>query len=344
MRSRKSRWANHALQEHQIKKPADAGFLIYKYMTTSDKIDKPYYRGRFAPSPTGPLHFGSLVAAVGSYLDARSHQGDWLVRIEDIDPPREVPGAADDILRVLEALGMEWNGPVIYQSQHLAHYTPVLEKLKDAGRLYPCACTRREIADSAVRTEQGAVYPGNCRKGLPPGRKERALRMRVDNTRIEFRDRLQGVVSQHLGNEVGDFIVRRADSLVAYQLAVVIDDEGQSISHVVRGSDLLDSTPRQIYLQQQLGLHTPSYLHLPAAVDDKGDKLSKQTCAQGVEGKERNALLLDVLNFLNQQPPALLVNASLEELWQWAISNWRAEAIPTGRVLPAPAAYYQARN
>jgi len=297
------------------------------------------YRGRFAPSPTGPLHFGSLVAAVGSFLDARHHGGEWLLRIEDLDPPREVAGAADVILRTLEAFGMQWDGQVVYQSHRNAGYANALDELSRRGCLFSCACSRREIADSAIRTETGLVYPGTCRNGMPPGRNARALRVRTDPQRIALIDRLQGALQQQIDTEVGDFIVRRADGLVAYQLAVVVDDADQQITHVVRGADLLDSTPRQIYLQQLLALPAPSYLHLPVALDLDAEKLSKQTFARDIDAGPGNAVLLDVLRFLNQVLPDTPQDAGREELWQWAIAHWEPDRIPGRRTLPAPAAY-----
>ncbi len=297
------------------------------------------YRGRFAPSPTGPLHFGSLVAAVGSYLDARHHGGEWLLRIEDLDPPREVPGAADEILRTLDGFGMHWDGPVIYQSQRGDIYANALEELTGKGYLFGCACTRKEIADSAIRSEAGLVYPGTCRGGLPPGRRARALRVRAEQRSIELNDRLQGNLRQQLDQEVGDFIIRRADGLVAYQLAVVVDDADQQITHVVRGADLLDSTPRQLYLQQLLELPAPSYLHLPVAVGADADKLSKQTFARDVIAGKDNVVLLDVLGFLNQQLPDSPLDASRDELWKWAIMHWDPGRIPCNRTLPSPAAW-----
>jgi glutamyl-Q tRNA(Asp) synthetase len=297
------------------------------------------YRGRFAPSPTGPLHFGSLIAAVGSYLDARHHGGEWLLRIEDLDPPREVPGAGDAILRTLDGFGMHWDGPVIYQSRRDSIYAAALEELVRKGYLFGCACTRKEIADSAIRSEAGLVYPGTCRGGLPPGRHARALRVRAEQRRIELVDRLQGSLQQQLDQEVGDFIIRRADGLVAYQLAVVIDDAEQHITHVVRGADLLDSTPRQLYLQQLLELPTPSYLHLPVAVDATTEKLSKQTFARDVIAGKDNTALLDVLTFLNQQLPESPLDASREELWAWAIAHWDPGRISCSRTRAAPAAY-----
>ncbi|MGC1518608.1 MAG: tRNA glutamyl-Q(34) synthetase GluQRS, partial [Azonexus sp.] len=210
------------------------------------------YRGRFAPSPTGPLHFGSLVAAVGSYLDARSIGGEWLVRREDLDTPRNVPGAADDILKTLEAFGFEWDGAVLWQSRRFAAYGAALEQLKAAGLAYGCACSRKEIADSAPRpaVDGGLAYPGTCRNGLPYGRAVRAWRLRVSDAETSFADRLQGRQAQNLERDVGDFVLLRADGLYAYQLAVAVDDEFQGISDVVRGADLIASTPRQIWLQR----------------------------------------------------------------------------------------------
>ena len=297
------------------------------------------YRGRFAPSPTGPLHFGSLIAAVGSYLDARHHGGEWLLRIEDLDPPREVPGAADAILRTMDGFGMHWDGPVVYQSRRDEVYAGALEELTRKGLLFGCACTRREIADSAIRSEAGLVYPGTCRGGMPPGRHARALRLRTEQRLIEVVDRLQGKLQQQLDSEVGDFIIRRADGLVAYQLAVVVDDAAQRITHVVRGADLLDSTPRQLYLQQLLELPTPSYLHLPVAVDPDTEKLSKQTFARDVIADKDNAALLDILRFLDQQLPESPLDASRDELWQWAIAHWDPGRIAGSRTRAAPAAY-----
>jgi len=304
-------------------------------MTVSKK-----YRGRFAPSPTGPLHFGSLVAAVGSYLDARHNQGEWLLRIEDLDPPREVAGATAGILKTLEALGVTWDGEVSYQSLRNDYYRAALDALQRQGQLYGCACTRKEIADSAVRMESGGIYPGTCRGGLPAGRSARALRLRVGSAAIELVDRLQGQLHQQLETAVGDFMVRRADQLVAYQLAVVVDDAEQNITHVVRGADLLDSTPRQMYLQQLLDFPAPAYLHLPVAADASHEKLSKQTFAPGVVIDDRNTALTDVLRFLHQPLPESPQDASRDELWRWAIEHWDIAAIPAQRALPAPGQYF----
>lgn len=288
-------------------------------------LPDPFYRGRFAPSPTGPLHFGSLVAAVGSYLDARHHHGKWLVRIEDLDTPRTVTGAADDILRTLEAYSLHWDEEVIYQSRRTAAYQAAFERLRP--HLYPCACSRKEIADSALQRGDELIYPGTCRNGLQPGKTARAWRVRVDDARIEFTDRLQGNIAQDLASEAGDFVVLRADGLFAYQLAVVVDDAAQGITDVVRGADLLYSTPRQIYLQRLLGLSTPAYMHLPVAVNAQGEKLSKQTLAQPVEMSNATTTLFDALVFLRQQPPTELRLCNIEEILAWAVTNWRADSL-----------------
>ncbi len=289
------------------------------------------YRGRFAPSPTGPLHFGSLVAAVGSFLAARHAGGDWLVRMEDLDPPREVPGAADDILRALEGFGLHWDGPVMVQSKRHGAYRQAMTDLERQGLLYPCACSRSEIAAAGLWGPAGAIYPGTCRNGAAPGRTLRALRIRTDIDLIEFTDTLQGPQRQWLDQELGDFPIRRGDGIFAYQLAVVVDDAAQGITHVVRGRDLLNSTPRQIYLQRCLGLPTPAYAHLPIAVNDQGEKLSKQTGAAPVDRKNPLPTLLKVLRFLNQNPPSELRDAQLPELWHWAIAHWALDRITQNR-------------
>lgn len=292
------------------------------------------YCGRFAPSPTGPLHFGSLVAAVGSFVDARAHRGTWLVRIEDLDPPREVPGAADDILRTIEALGLAWDGPILHQSTRLASYRAALEQLQRLGVLFGCACTRREIADSNIGgLDRGLVYPGTCRYGLPPGRVPRAQRVRVNDAAIEFEDALHGRVRQELARTVGDFVLARTDGFFAYQLAVVVDDAAQGVTDVVRGADLLDSTPRQIFLQGLLGLPTRRYLHLPVATDRAGNKLSKQTGAAPVDRARPTAALLHALAFLGQRPPADLGRARPPEILEWATVHWNRGYLPRTRTV-----------
>jgi glutamyl-Q tRNA(Asp) synthetase len=290
-----------------------------------------FYRGRFAPSPTGPLHLGSLIAAVGSYLEARSRGGEWLVRMEDLDPPREVPGAAALILRTLEAYGFEWDGAVLYQSTRTDAYEAALKRLAQADMLYSCACTRKEIADSAMQGIDGPVYPGTCRNGLAEEKLPRAWRVRVEDRTIGFDDALQGRISQNLAQDIGDFVLKRADGFYAYQLAVVVDDAEQGITHVVRGADLLDSTPRQIWLQLLLGLPTPQYAHLPVAANAAGEKLSKQTKAEALDLFNPVPALWQSLHFLCQQPPAELLLADTATLWQWALSHWKTGEIPKAR-------------
>jgi glutamyl-Q tRNA(Asp) synthetase len=284
------------------------------------------YVGRFAPSPTGPLHFGSLVAALASWLDARAARGRWLLRIEDLDAPRAQPGAADEILRTLEQLGLTWDGPVVYQSQRSALYRQALEKLQN--QTYWCSCTRREIADSSLglAPDGAQIYPGTCRGGLPAGKAPRALRVRTTADAIGFADRVQGAQRQILEAEVGDFVLYRADEQFAYQLAVVVDDAEQGVTDVVRGADLLDSTPRQIYLQRLLGYPQPRYLHVPAAVNAAGEKLSKQTGAPPIELSGRSRELRRALAFLGQKPS--------DDLAQ-AVRNWNPALIPARRAVAA---------
>lgn len=348
---------------------------------------QPDYRGRFAPSPTGPLHFGSLVAAVGSFLDARHHGGTWSLRMEDLDTPRCVAGAAGDVLRTLERFQLEWDGPVLYQSQRTVAYEEALAQLQASGAAYLCCCTRKEIADSALHGIEGVVYPGTCRCGIPAGREGRAWRVQTGsmnpvrtersadawsrsvagtstplalpatlikplairlgcqqtvakslvistNGVVAFTDTLQGQLSQNLEQEIGDFVVKRADGLFAYQLAVVVDDAFQGITHVVRGSDLLTSTPRQIWLQRLLGLPTPVYMHLPVAVNAGGEKLSKQTLAMPVDVAQAAETLWRVLSFLQQTPPPELAH-DLPNLLAWAVENWRSGRLHGLKALPA---------
>lgn len=280
------------------------------------------YRGRFAPSPTGPLHFGSLIAAVASYLEAKTHKGEWLLRMEDLDTPREMPGAADAILKTLEAFGFERDGSVIYQSQRFDAYAAALENLQKQVLVYPCVCSRKEIADSAIHGIDGLIYPGTCRSGLKASKQARAWRIKVEDRTIAFDDAIQGHLSQNLSRDIGDFVLKRADGLYAYQLAVVVDDAEQGITHVVRGADLLDSTPRQIYLQQKLGVDTPSYAHIPVATNQQGEKLSKQTLAQPVDTQDPVSALWQALSFLGQQPEISLQKANPTTLWEYAKVNW----------------------
>jgi glutamyl-Q tRNA(Asp) synthetase len=284
------------------------------------------YIGRFAPSPTGPLHAGSLVAALASYLDARTNHGRWLIRIEDIDEARTVAGAAEDIIQTLAAFGMRSDGEILWQSTRQIRYSAAFDKLGDA--VYACACSRKEIADSrlTLAADGAVIYPGTCRNGLAPGRTPRAWRLRVPaasdpHALIQFDDRWQGLISENLTEHVGDFVLKRADGFWAYQLAVVVDDAEQGVTDIVRGADLLESTPRQIYLQRLLGLSTPCYLHVPAVVNDRGEKLSKQTGAQPLDvGSPIKALMEAAVHLglaLSHAPK------SVDEFWALAIPAWR---------------------
>jgi glutamyl-Q tRNA(Asp) synthetase len=283
------------------------------------------YVGRFAPSPTGALHFGSLIAALASWLDARRAGGRWLVRMEDLDQPRVMPGAADAILRQLEDFGLEWDGAVVYQSARLDLYRNAIESLQ--AHCYACACTRKELEDSALAIDGSRIYPGTCRAGLAPGKAARAVRVRTNHAPVRFTDRVQGEVSQSLEGDIGDFVVRRADGLFAYQLAVVVDDAAQGVTDVVRGADLLDSTTRQIHLQRLLGYATPRYLHLPVATNVEGEKLSKQTQAPDA----RAADIPGALRFLGMNPPPGLAPGE----WPgWASKHWDPARIPRARSIP----------
>lgn len=287
------------------------------------------YRGRFAPSPTGPLHFGSLLAAVGSFADARSNAGVWLVRIEDPDRNRTVAGADQQILSTLEAFGLWWDERVVYQSQRSSHYEAALERLRRDGLSYPCACTRREIAAHGTQGPEGPIYTGHCRNGLPQGRIARSERLCIDGDQLSVTDAVQGPVTQDLTAEVGDIVLRRADGFYAYQLAVVVDDGEQAITQVVRGADLLISTPRQIYLQRCLGLPQPRYAHLPLVISDHGRKLSKSLDAAPVDPSEPVPALNQAWRLLGQtqldeQPRDAL------EFWQLAIPHWNLSRVPRG--------------
>ena len=284
--------------------------------------------GRFAPSPTGPLHLGSLLAATGSYLHARAMGGQWLVRMEDVDTERNVPGADSEILRALEAFGFEWDGPVLRQTARLEAYLSALDALRARGVAYPCACSRSEIERAALAAgapravDGGWVYPGRCRDGLAAGQAPRAWRFRVPATAIGFDDLLQGHVQQVLATDVGDFVLKRADGPFAYQLAVVVDDAYQGVTHVVRGVDLLDSTPRQMALQQGMGLPTPIYAHLPVVVNADGAKLSKQTRAPALDCSDPRPELLRVLGMLGIQLPADAMTGTVSDIWRGALADF----------------------
>lgn len=293
------------------------------------------YRGRFAPSPTGPLHFGSLIAAMASWCDARAHAGTWIVRIEDVDATRSRPGAADAIMSALERYGFEWDGAIARQSERTELYAAALDILRSRRLVYACSCTRRELESAPVGATGERIYPGTCRDATYAGarRSARAWRMRVTDEPVGYVDRVQGHQQQNLQLESGDFVVKRRDGLFAYQLAVVVDDADQGVTHVVRGADLLASTPRQIWLQRQLSLTTPAYLHHAVAVDAHGTKLSKQTRAAALPDAPLPALIA-AWDFLAQRaapsPPA-----SVAEFWQWAHDAWDARLLASVAALPA---------
>ena len=274
--------------------------------------------GRFAPSPTGDLHFGSLVAAVASYLEAKSKNGRWLVRVDDIDPPREVPGSADRILLALQSFGMRSDRPVVFQSRRTDAYQAALQILLDKGIAFPCGCTRSELPASGI-------YPGTCRNGLPPGKSARAIRLTVSVEPVRFFDEIQGDVSECLSETCGDFVIWRADGLPAYQLAVVVDDAWQGVTEVIRGCDLLGSTARQVHVARCLGLSSPRYAHHPVAATPGRHKLSKRLGSDPIDNSSRSHTLELALKFLGQAPPAGL---PLDELWKWALDHWNIERVP----------------
>jgi glutamyl-Q tRNA(Asp) synthetase len=282
--------------------------------------------GRFAPSPTGDLHFGSLVSAVGSYLEAKSAGGTWLLRIEDIDPPREIAGSATRIINDLERLGMLSDEPVLYQSSRLEAYQHAIDHLIQKGLAYPCACSRKDLPDSGI-------YPGTCRHGIADGKEPRSIRLNVESSGdYSFRDRLQGLVTHTNQSPGGDFVIRRADGLFAYQLAVVVDDHRQGVTQVVRGADLLDSTTWQICLQKALGFPTPEYMHLPVALSADGKKLGKRFQTDPVSNLDPAGVITQALRFLGHNPPN---GISFTTLWDWALNNWNSDHIPRHKsILP----------
>lgn len=288
----------------------------------------PGYVGRFAPSPSGDLHFGSLISALGSYLRARASNGRWMVRIEDIDPPREVPGAADRILHALEHYGLHWDGPVLYQSQRHEAYRAVLAQLYQQGLAYYCTCTRQRIQ------HLGGVYDGHCRQRAM-GPQHAALRLRQTQPVSGFHDRLRGWIDADPALAHEDFIIQRKDGLFAYNLAVVVDDHAQHVNEIVRGADLIEPTVRQIALYHQLGWPVPAYLHLPLALNSDGNKLSKQNHAQPIPLGDPRPLLLQALRFLGQMPDAALRDLSTEALLAHAIRDWQAEKVPLQVTQPA---------
>lgn len=281
----------------------------------------PQYVGRFAPSPSGPLHFGSLVAALASYLDARAHCGLWLLRIDDLDPPREASGASAKIISALRDHGLQWDGEICWQRHRHEAYALALQSLQNQQQVYFCDCTRAMLAAGHGR------YPGRCRKRGLSGNTPSACRVWLDDRKIRFDDLFQGPQSCCPLQESGDFVVRRKDGLFAYQLAVVVDDAASNITHIIRGADLLDSCSRQIYLQQLLGLDTPSYGHVPVASNIDGQKLSKQNLAQEINRHDAMDNLLAALRFLGQAlPPEPLPTPSA--LLRWTAKHWRRDRVP----------------
>lgn len=273
--------------------------------------------GRFAPSPTGPLHLGSLYTALASFLHARSQQGRWLLRIDDLDTPRNVKGATDAILSTLESFGLYWDDSVVYQSQCLADYQDVLHELANKQLIYPCTCSRKTLASATV-------YSGLCRNQTIIPDSPYALRLKTDSCSIRFEDGLQGLISHNLIEQQDDFILKRKDGIIAYQFAVVIDDNLQQVNQIVRGFDLLMETPKQLYLQKVLGLPCPDYLHVPIIVDQQGYKLSKQTRATAVNLTTPQTVIFDLLGLLKQNPPKELQNSSVTELINWAVNHWNS--------------------
>jgi glutamyl-Q tRNA(Asp) synthetase len=294
--------------------------------------------GRFAPSPTGPLHFGSLVTAVGSFCLARQGGGRWLLRIEDLDTPRVVPGAAEEIMRTLDTLGLEWDGEVVWQSRRIPAYEAALAWLRERRLVFACGCSRQEILASAPHPgEEGPVYPGTCRSGLVAGRRPRALRIRVPDEVVCFADGLYGSVQQCLASAVGDFVLRRADGLFAYQLAAVVDDAESGVNQVVRGADLLTSTPRQIYLHTCLGNPLPHYVHLPLVLARDGEKLSKRHGAVVADStREGGTLIWKALHFLGQAVPVRLQVATPREILSWGVMHFSLDRVPLQPAIAAP--------
>ena len=285
------------------------------------------YTGRFAPSPSGPLHFGSLVAALASYLDARANHGRWLVRMEDIDPPREPSGTADQILRTLEAYGLQWDDSVLFQSDRSEAYQAILDNLLSRQLLYPCTCTRKQLADSK------GVYPSYCRDNTKLPDSPYSLRLKCPDKTITFHDLIQGQQTWNL-YESGDFILKRKDQLFAYQLAVSVDDAFQGITHVIRGCDLLDSTPRQLHLQHILGYSHPDYGHIPVITLHDGNKLSKQNHAPAIPLDNPRPSLVQAMKALGMMPEKELSASTIEDILTWGVKHWNLNPIKKAQEIP----------
>jgi len=303
-------------------------------VTGHDSANTAAYRGRFAPSPTGPLHFGSLVAAVASHLQALVAGGDWLLRIEDIDPPREIEGAAEQIIESLAAHGFQWSGSVLYQRHNQQNFDAISRSLLDSDLAFACSCSRAQIRKTARMGAVGPIYPGTCRDKIDLKHGPHSIRVRTMHEHISFEDALQGQIDCELDEDIGDFIIRRKDGLIAYSLAGALDDHAQGITEVVRGMDLLHFTPAQIFLQRLLGLRTPDYMHVPIAVTEAGDKLSKQTGARPLDNRQPANNLFRCLEFLRQAPPPALRTEPVEAIWSWARSHWEPRKLANCRKIP----------
>ena len=308
--------------------PSPASQLTPKRIPQTFKTEYSGYIGRFAPSPSGPLHFGSLVSALASYLDAKAQRGHWLVRMEDLDPPREQPGAASSILQCLDEHGLHWDGEVIYQSQRHDAYQSCLDALVQAGFAYPCGCSRQDL------TAMGGIYNGHCRTHPPALETTSSMRLklydlpgRISSELIEFEDIFQGIQRQNLRTQAGDQILKRRDGLFAYQLAVVVDDIAQGITHIIRGSDLLEVTGRQLFLFDLLGAPLPQFGHVPLAMQANGQKLSKQNHAKAIDNQCASRNLWHGLRFLGQNPPSVLADAPVAELLDWALHHWQRHEV-----------------
>ncbi len=293
------------------------------------KLAKPYV-GRFAPSPTGALHLGSLLTATASYLQARVRHGRWLIRIEDIDPLRQLPWSVDSILKTLERYGFTWDGDILYQNDRIDVYSDALKQLENKGLTYTCSCSRKQIEAMAAHGLYGWIYPGVCRNSARNKHSTGALRIVTNDQPVMFTDTHYGYQSQKLESEIGDFVVKRADGYIAYLLAVTVDDHYQGITEIVRGADLLSVTARQLYLHRLLYEKNtvPEFFHLPLVVNQQGEKLSKQTTASPPSLDRPVPELVKIMRMLGQEPPGELISNSLNEFWTWAVQNWNPEKIP----------------
>lgn len=285
------------------------------------------HAGRYAPSPTGDLHKGSLLAALAAFFQARSHKAPWYMRVDDLDTPRVIPGKSLEILNTLEAFGLHWDGAVLYQSRRNSIYEDVIARLNKGNYLFDCGCTRRE-ARAGPYGPEGPIYPGTCRYGLPAGRAPRSVRIKVGDATVAVTDGIQGHYSQCLAADIGDFVLRRADGIVAYQLATVVDDAAQGVAEVVRGADLMSSTPRQIFLNEALGHARLTYAHVPILVDRRGRKLGKSNGALALDRNRRSNELVEALMLLGQTPPQGLAAESIDRIIEWGIDHWQLEAVP----------------